>query len=176
MTIYFGLHKNGHYGFFHDTPNLRSLIPKGAVEITPEQHKELLNAPKVVVDPDGKPRAVSISLSDLTLPQQANRALAQGLQIISTSCPAVDGIYACNDSAVMNALNAAMHLKMYGVLPGARGALQLQWPDKSGAPHQFADQALFLAFSAAVSNYNALLKQVVNKTSTTLPPASETID
>ncbi len=73
-------------------------------------------------------------------------------------------------------LNAAMHLKMNGVFPGARGALQLQWPDKSGAPHQFADQALFLAFSAAVSNYNALLKQVINKVSTTLPLASEKID
>jgi hypothetical protein len=176
MKIYFGVYPDGHHGFFHEGVQPPDKIPKGAVEITAEQHKELMLADSIVVNPDGTPRAVSISLDNLPPEHQAMRALGQGLQIISTSCPAVNGVYACNDQAVTNVLNAAMHLKIYGVFPGERGILQLQWPDKSGAPHQFADQALFLAFSAAVSNYNALLKQVINKVSTTLPPASEKID
>jgi hypothetical protein len=176
MKIYFGVYPDGHHGFFHEGIQSPDLIPKGAVEITAAQHKELLSADTIAVNPDGTPRAVKISLDDLPPPHKAMVALAQGLQITSESCPAVNGTYACNDQAVTNVLNAAMHLKVYGVFPGARGILELQWPDKAGVPHQFADQALFLAFSAAVSNYNALLKQVINKTSTTLPPNSVGID
>ena len=176
MKIYFGVYPDGHHGFFHEGVQPPDKIPKGAVEITAAQHKELLEAYAIAVNPDGTPKAVAYSPDNLPLPQKAMRALGQGLQIASTSCPAVNGTYACNDQAVTNVLNAAMHIKTYGVFPGERGTLQLQWPDKAGAPHQFADQALFLAFSAAVSNYNAMLKLVANKTSTTLPPSSVEID
>jgi hypothetical protein len=174
MKIYFKLDKDGHPGFFHDTAHTPDQIPQGAVEITAEHHQELLLAHKIEVDPDGTPRAVTISLDTMPLPHKAMYALGQGLQITSQSCPAINGVYVCNDQAVTNVLNAAMHIKMYSVFPG--DPLALQYPDKSGAPHHFADQALFLAFSAAVSNYNALLKQVINKTSTTLPTASVGID
>jgi hypothetical protein len=174
MKIYFGVYTDGHHGFFHEGLQSPDKIPKGAVEITAEEHKALLQADRIAVDPDGRPRAVSISLADLPLREQAMRAFGQGLQITSASCPAINGVYACTDKAVTALLNVAMHLKMYGVFPGDPHGLE--YPDKSGAPHRFADQALFLAFSAAVSNYNALLKQVINKASTTLPPASEKID
>jgi len=174
MKIYFGVYPDGHHGFFHEGVQSPNVIPKGAVEITAAQHKELLAAQSIAVNPDGTPRAVTISLDNLPLEHQAARALGQGIQVTSKSCPAVNGLYACDHTAVTNVLNAAMHVKMYGAFPGDPAALQ--YPDKAGAPHRFADQALFFAFSAAVSNYNANLKSVIQKTSTTLPPASVELD
>src|ERR1700722_10554610 len=99
MKIYFGVYPDGHHGFFHEGVQSPDLIPKGAVEITDAQHKALLAADTIVVNPDGTPRAVSISLDNLPPEHQAMRALGQGLQIISTSCPAVNGVYACDDAS-----------------------------------------------------------------------------
>jgi hypothetical protein len=179
MKIYYGKNKTRGYGFYHDTVHTPAQIPADAVEITQAQHAELMAAYKIEVGPDGTPKAVAFSVAALPLPQQAGFVMSQGIEITSASCPAIDGTYECTGKAVTELMNAAIYLNTFGEFPGAAGETVhpvLEWPDKSGKMHRFAGPALFLAFARAVMNYNALLKQVVYKASTTMPPASVRLD
>jgi hypothetical protein len=180
MAIYFGKHTDGGYGFYHDAVHAPSQIPAGSVEISPEQHSSLVAASargcRIAVDGSGRPYAVeTYSPQQKAVFQQSQdgrKALYAGVQITSASDPSVNGLYACDDTTVTAVLNAAMHFRLHGHFPG--DPVKLEWPDKAATMRYFANTDVFMAFSAAISNHNAKLKQVI-KTGGALPPASESI-
>lgn len=172
MTIYCSKNGAGRYVFYHDNVHKPDQIPPDAVEVSEDLHRELLAAHSIEAGPDGTPKAVPFAM---TIRQQGLHALSQGIEITSTSYPAIDGTYACNDEAVANLLSASLHVKIFEVFPGD-DPHTLDWPDKSGTTHLFTDQATFLMFSANVSNYHTSLKKVVNHRTDTLPPSSIKLD
>jgi hypothetical protein len=163
-------------GFYRD--GLHATMPHDAVEISTDLHAQMLEANskglRILGGPDGQPIAVPHSIEDLPIEHQARHALRRGLQITSESRPGLNGVYACDDGAVSAALVAALHIKVHGGFPGGDAA-GISWLEKNGTPHRFDNPATFIAFSEVISNYHAKLKQVITKTSTLLPPASETI-
>ena len=111
-----------------------------------------------------------------TLAQQAAMALGAGLTITSTSAPALNGIYACDDAA------QARINRVYALIQRAGGAAfpaaltSLPWPDKSGAMHTFASVAEFLAFETAVGDYVLVLDMIQATNSGTLPSSTVNIE
>ncbi len=89
-----------------------------------------------------------------SLVQQAQVALAVGLQIVSTGTPGVSGTYA---------LDAASQQKILTVFAAIGAGIQtgnVNYPDASGAIHTFTP-AEFQAFTAAVYAYVQQLDEVV---------------
>lgn len=112
----------------------------------------------------------------LTLPQQASNALYAGVEITSTSTPALNGLYPV-DAATQSHLQAEMiSLLVSGGTAFADGSTSVVWPDMASPKvnHTFT-AAEFKLFATAIYAYVAALYKVVNGSSTTIPPASVTI-
>jgi len=108
-----------------------------------------------------------------TLAQQAAAAIGKGLAITSTSTPALDGTYACDDATQAKINRVASFIALNGKFPA--GLTAMPWPDMSGTVHEFPTTAEFTAFAFAVANYVVELDAVIMGLATTLPAASATI-
>ena len=111
-----------------------------------------------------------------TAAQLAQTAIAAGVQITSTSTPALNGTYACDDAAQarINRVYALIQRGGGAVFPA--GLTSLPWPDESGALHTFTGVAEFLAFETAVGNYVLALDMIQAANSGTLPSSTVNIE
>lgn len=106
-------------------------------------------------------------VSPPTLAQQALAAFAAGVQITSTSTPALDGTYAISGSAQAKIQAVSLFIVVNGKFPG--GQSTMAWADAAGAAHTFPNTAEFQVFATAVADYVAALDAVILGQSTTLP-------
>ncbi|WP_428485937.1 hypothetical protein [Rhodopila sp.] len=110
-----------------------------------------------------------------TLAEQAITAMSAGLTISSAGTPALDGTYACDDTAQAN-LNSMYNLIQRAggnAFPGGLSALP--WPLLSGAVVTFTSVSAFLAVETAIGDYVLTLDLVVTTNAGTLPPATASI-
>ena len=102
----------------------------------------------------------------VTLATQAAAMLASGIQIPSTSTPALNGTYAV-DPATYQRITGIVAAMAGGLgLPG--GGATFNWLDVSGVPHQFGATE-FSAFAKAVMNFEYALNAIIGSNSGTLP-------
>lgn len=109
----------------------------------------------------------------LTPAQQAIAALGQGLTIVSTSTPALNGRYAVDPSTCNNIQAEMLSLLVTGNF--ADGSATVPWPTTSPNDARTFDIPQFRSFALAIAAYVATLYKVINGSVTTLPPATATI-
>jgi hypothetical protein len=104
-----------------------------------------------------------------TVQQQAQALLEQPVTVVSTSLPALNGIYPIDDATrgeingIASAINAGLGL------PG--GGETFNWADTSGDMHPWP-ATQFTAFAKEVMNYAYTLGQVAQGHGDTLPSAT----
>ena len=114
----------------------------------------LYNAATQTLTPAPQTPSTTTSLT----PAQAATQLAAtmivgGLNITSTSTPALNGNYALGPSS-QAAINAVVtYILLNNTFPG--GASTLAWADSAGGSHVFPNIALFKAFATAVADFVA---------------------
>lgn len=108
-----------------------------------------------------------------TLAEQAHAMLAVGLRIISSSYPALSGIYAVNPAALINIQAVTSYILVNAKFPGSSGTYP--WLDSIGHPHLFPDVAEFQYFATAVADFVADLTLIYLTNSGTLPSSTTTI-
>lgn len=109
----------------------------------------------------------------LTLSQQAQAALAIGLDIKSTGSPVLNGIYAISTMAQQNIIATQLYVTVNGKFPGSSGTMS--WVQANGYVVSFQSTAEFQAFASAVASYVADLQEIALTNSGVLPAASVTI-
>ncbi len=101
-----------------------------------------------------------------TLSQQAQAALAAGMQLASTGTPALNATYPCDAATFQQVAGIVAAIGAGLGLPG--GGATFNWPDASGTPHAFT-AASFSAFAKAMMNFLYALNAIVGSDSGTLP-------
>jgi hypothetical protein len=153
------------------------------VQFTDSTSTKVLSVFACAQDADAYPNQGEIDSSDVryltflnppaTPAQQAASALADGLEITSTSAPTLDGTYACSSDMItyMNSeLNAIL---LNGAF--ADGSTVLEWQDVSLALHAFT-VAQFKDFAVALGAYvSGVRKYAIGAAGATLPSATATI-
>lgn len=86
--------------------------------------------------------------------QQAQATLAAGLQITSTSTPALNGTYAATPAAQGNINAVVTYIQIHQSFPPSGGSTMV-WYDQGGTPHTFPSTAEFLAFATAEADFAA---------------------
>ena len=81
---------------------------------------------------------------------------AQGLQLISTSSPSLNGVYPIDAMTQQNVGNTQIYIVVKGTFPTGRSTLN--FPDVNGALHAFTIPQ-FVAFAEALAAYIADLDQ-----------------
>lgn len=108
----------------------------------------------------------------LTLPQQAQDALAAGFSVVSTGTPALSGIYSCD--AIAQARITAIQTRINAGLGLPLSASAVDWIDIAGVVHAFtADE--FTAFAHALSDYVYQLDMIALGAGSALPAQPVTI-
>ena len=87
-------------------------------------------------------------------------AIAAGIQITSTSTPALDGDYALDINSLLMVTGAVSYCLLKNCFPGS--ASTLTFFDSSGAPHVFSTVAEFEAFSEAVASFIVPIQDYIN--------------
>ena len=82
-------------------------------------------------------------------------SIPTSLQIISTSTPALSGIYAIDTTMQQRMAAVSIYIQVNGKFPA--GQSQLAWPDASGVPHAFTTTASFQTFASAVADFVAAI-------------------
>jgi hypothetical protein len=104
--------------------------------------------------------------------QMAANAMTMGLAVTSTSTPAINDTYACDQLSQMDIIAIETSLNAGKGFPG--GAAAFNYPDLAGVMHSFT-AANFTDFAAAIRDYVYALKSVIAGASTALPAATSTI-
>lgn len=81
----------------------------------------------------------------------AGVAIAAGIEITSTSTPALNGTYPLDPASQANINAVITYILLNGTFPN--NAATLNWYDISGTSHTFPSIAEFKAFSTATANY-----------------------
>lgn len=108
-----------------------------------------------------------------TLAQQAQAALLAGVQVTSTSTPALNGTYNIDVSAQAKIAATSAYILRNGSF--YKGQTTLPWVDAAGAPHVFPSTTIFQDFATAVGDYVYELDMIVTSGTGTLPSSSITI-
>lgn len=103
----------------------------------------------------------------------AYSAMASGIQITSTSTPALNGTYTIDGIAQGRIASVSTYILVNGVFPG--GLTEYPWIDMAGSPHTFPTTTEFQAFATAVADYVAALDLIIVTGEGTLPSATATI-
>ena len=103
---------------------------------------------------------------------QMNQQLSGGIQITSTSTPALDGTYAVDPMSQSDIIAIETSINAGKGFPGRGTAFN--YPDASGALHSFTE-ANFTNFAAAIRDYVYAAKSVIGGTATALPSPAVTI-
>ena len=104
--------------------------------------------------------------------QQAQAALMAGLMLVSTSTPALNGIYDIGAEARADLMAEMLSLLANGNFTNGTPALAVG--DLAGAPHVFVPDA-YRAFATGVGSYVGALKQIVLTNEGALPSNTLTI-
>ncbi len=105
------------------------------------------------------------------LQAEAATAQAAGMQLVSTSTPALNGTYAIDSATLAAGANLMAYINA-GKVPG--GGATFHYPDISGAAHGFTGPQFLEAWGAAME-YVYALNQVAMGVSTALPAQPVTI-
>jgi len=119
------------------------------------------------------PPAAPAAPPPLTLAQTALGMIASGLTIVSTSAPAINGLYSTNAAAQNNILAIQVYIQSNGKFPGSSGSLL--WLDQNNSPHTFTTTGQFTEFASAIADYVSDLTLVAMTGSGALPPDSTPI-
>ena len=84
-------------------------------------------------------------------------AIAQGVQVVCSSAPDVNGIYGVGDSDTADITAEAAFISIYQEF--TNGASTFGWPDTQGVRHTFPSTALFMQFAKGVAVYVSGCKQ-----------------
>jgi hypothetical protein len=160
---------------FYDSVD--SPAPEGAttIEITDAQWQTCISNPGWTVVSGELVAPVPPTAEQLAaqgLIQSAQSMLTAGIAIVSTSTPALNGTYACDQLSQMDVIAIETSLNAGKGFPG--GATTFNYPDVGGGMHAFSE-ANFTDFAAAVRDYVYALKSVIAGGSSTLPASSVTI-
>ncbi|WDD94657.1 hypothetical protein Bsp3421_004791 [Burkholderia sp. FERM BP-3421] len=160
---------------FYDSDD--SPVPSGVavIEITDQQWQSCLENPGYTVSdgalvPPAPPTTAEVAAQELLLSAQS--MFSAGIAISSTSTPALNGTYACDQLSQMDIIAIETSINAGKGFPG--GATTFNYPDVSGVMHAFSE-ANFTNFAAAVRNYVYALKSVIAGVSTTLPSSTAEI-
>jgi hypothetical protein len=160
---------------FYDSED--SPVPEGvaAIEITNEQWQTCISNPGWTVVNDALVAPVPPTAAQLAaqaLVQSAQSMLTAGIAIVSTSTPALNGTYACDQLSQMDVIAIETSLNAGKGFPG--GATTFNYPDIAGGMRAFSE-ANFTDFAAVMRDYVYALKSVIAGSSSGLPAASVTI-
>jgi hypothetical protein len=154
---------------FYDSED--SPVPNGVavIEITDAEWQSCLGSSGYTVSngslvPPVAPTAAEMAAQELVLSAQS--MFGTGIAISSTSSPALNGTYACDQLSQMDIIAIETSINAGKGFPG--GATTFNYPDVSGAAHTFTESN-FSDFAAAVRDYVYALKSVLAGTSQTLP-------
>jgi len=111
--------------------------------------------------------APSAASPALTIAQQAAIALSAGVQITSTSTPALNSTYACDPASQQKMQAISLYCVVNGTFPG--GGTTYPWLDMSGASHTLTSVAQGQALFTAVANYVAGIDFAIAGAATSLP-------
>ena len=92
----------------------------------------------------------TVNLSTLIIPTNVIPP-PPGLQIVSTSTPALDGVYPIDDVAQAKLNAVSTYAIANGKFPA--GQAQMPWLDVSGVMHLFPTTTLWLAFASAIADF-----------------------
>lgn len=143
------------------------------LEVTAAQWTARMSNPSGWAVSDGALVAYTPPVVPPTLAQQAQAALAAGVQITCTSTPALNGTYSITPSAQSKIQAVSLFILVNSKFPG--GGSTMAWADVAGAAHVFPSTAEFQAFATAVADYVAALDAAILGQTTTLPPSTVTI-
>lgn len=109
------------------------------------------------------------------LAAQVSDAFSAGVNITSTSTPAVNGTYAIDSAAQQRINGVETFILKNNAFPGSSGT-QLGYPDKTGVMHVFPSLAIWNEFATAVANHVADLDlYAAGASGATLPSPDVTI-
>jgi len=91
-----------------------------------------------------------------TAAQQAGLLLAGGIQLMSTSTPALNGTYSTSATSITNVNAVATYILINNAFPGGLGTMP--WYDVNGTGHTFPSIAEFKLFATAFANFVALVQ------------------
>ena len=113
----------------------------------------------------------------LTIAQQAEAMLGQGIAITSTGTPALNATYpiATGTQALASQIVDYITANASTTFPGEPPSATLAWDDITGTAHTFPSVTEFKAFYDVAGNLVAALNEVIAGNSTTLPAATATI-
>lgn len=127
---------------------------------------------KLGAGPDGLPIWLTLPKPVVSLAQQAQTMLTQGLTVTSTA-PAVSGLYAIDPVAQGKIGAISTYILVNGTFPN--GASTYPWLDFYSVPHIFVSTAMFQQFATAVADFVAALDLIIATNSGTLPGSTITI-
>lgn len=107
-----------------------------------------------------------------TLAQQAAATLSAGLTVTSTGTPAINGTYPTTDLPQRYLASEMQFVSTFGTF--TTGGTTLDWPDVSGALHEF-DIPTFTAFAKQFAMFVAANIRCIDGHATELPSANVTI-
>lgn len=110
--------------------------------------------------------------ANLSLDQKISNAFASGLQITSTSTPALNGAYAVDALSQADIVAIETSINAGKGFPG--GTPTFNYPDISGKMREFS-QTQFTAFASAIRDYVYALKSVSGGASQNFPENTATI-
>jgi hypothetical protein len=113
----------------------------------------------------------------LTLAQQAQAMLGQGIAITSTGTSALNATYPIDPGTQALASQIVDYITTNSstTFPGEPPSATLEWDDITGTAHTFPSVTEFKAFYDVAGDLVAAINEVIVGNSTTLPPATATI-
>jgi hypothetical protein len=113
----------------------------------------------------------------LTLSQQAQAMLGQGIAITSSGTPALNATYPIDPAtqALASQIVDYITANSSSMFPGEPPSSTLEWNDITGVGHTFPSVTEFKAFYNVAGDLVAAINEVIVGNSTTLPSASATI-
>jgi hypothetical protein len=98
-----------------------------------------------------------------------------GLNVTSTSTPAVNGVYSTTPQSKLDIEGTIDDILLNGTFPG--GLTAMPWTDMSGAEHVFPSVAVFKEFATAYANFIDAVEDYINSAGTigAIPSTSVTI-
>lgn len=109
-----------------------------------------------------------------SLAQQATALLTAGLTINSTSLPAINGVYGCDDDSQKRA-NKVWSILKQNSDGFPTGTKQISWPLANGSVVVFTDASVMINAFSVLGSFVLQCEEVALNNAGTLPSASVTI-
>jgi hypothetical protein len=160
---------------FYNT-NIHVTMPPDAIAITDTVYNEMISSQASgnswVSDQNGNPLIVTRPVVTLTLAQITLQQMMIGLNFVSTSTPALNGLYPTDDLTQTHLQAEVVSILLNSTF--ADGTNSIIWLDTSNNPHTFnVDQFKLLA--SAIGTFVSLSIKTANGLYNTLPSNTITV-